>query len=104
MILLFFIITLATAIHYELSRVTTININLLAAITYLVGSIFFLFWSEPYIMPNGFFIIAIIQGISFLVNSVVTPTVAKEWNNIECGVTLGVLILIVLYAIRYFII
>ena len=102
MILLFFVLTLTTAIHFELSRITRITSNGFVALTYFVGSIFFVFWSEPYILPNGFYTIAWIQALSFLINSIVGSKKAMIWNKFECVATLGTLLLIVLYAINYF--
>jgi hypothetical protein len=103
MILLFFVLTLTTAFHFELSRITPITSNGFVALTYLAGSIFFLFWSEPYIMPNGFYILAWIQGISFLVNSIGGSKKSMTWNKCECVITLGILSLIAYHAIKYFI-
>lgn len=102
MILLFFIITLATAIHYELSRFTPITSNVYVAFTYFVGSIFFMIWTEPYIMPNTFYILAFIQVVSFLVNSINQGSFAYKWNKVESKVTLSILVLAVLYTIKYF--
>lgn len=103
MIPLLFVLTLTTAFHFELSRITPITSNGFVSFTYLFGSIFFLFWSEPYIMPNGFYILAWIQGISFLMNWLLTPSLGRIWNHGECVITLGVLSLMTFHAIKYFI-
>jgi len=104
--LILFVFTLATAFHYELSRIFPhhINKNLIVATAYLVGSIFFLFWSEPYIMPNIFFALFVVQMLSFLVNSIVKPTQSfiDKWNIVESKVTLSILVVTAVYAIKYF--
>jgi hypothetical protein len=102
MILLFFVLTLATAIHFEISRIYPIYIGALPIFTYFFGSIFFLFWNEPYIKPNGFIILAFIQLISYIINITLNPTYKKVWNRFEALATIGVILSIVIYAINYF--
>lgn len=67
-------------------------------------------WSEPYIMPwskthatyNVFHVLAFVQLVSFLVNSVNQGVFAYKWNKVESTVTLSILVVAAIYAINYF--